>query len=293
VIPQTVIGFFFFLLLVAPGVCYELLRERRRPAIHETAFREATRVALYSFGFSFSACVVIALLRIKLRTALFDPAAYNRDNKGYLDTFYTAMIWTVVVEVLIAFALVFIVDLIVVTRFYLKLLKFVPKSKQKVWSPKVRKHGLWWQLFEKGSWREEDKIPLLRIRLSDGSRIAGFLAGYTASDKFENTEIVIAQGEVKGSEMRMLDRADSDDASDVTSRKKAKPIADDYVWVRGEDISYIGVRYVDKAPENKSGLQKPPAVGSEDAAANPPAVSAGAVLRAGAVDDRDRTRSSG
>lgn len=251
-IPQTIVGFFFFLLLVAPGVRYELLREQRRPAINETAFREAARVALYSFGFSFSACAIIALLRIKFRTALFDPAAYNHDNKTYLNTFYTAMIWTVVIEVLIAFALVYILDLIFATKLQLRLLNCLPKPIQRAMSPAIQKHGLWWELFENKFWRKDGKVPLLRIRLSGGSRIAGFLAGYTTYDKLENAEIAITKGEGEGTQMLMLDRTDSDE-NDATLGKQAKPIPEDVVWVRGEDISYIKVQYADRASSSDVG----------------------------------------
>ncbi|WP_373122358.1 DUF6338 family protein [Mycobacterium marinum] len=251
-IPQTIVGFFFFLLLVAPGVRYELLRERRRPAINETAFREAARVALYSFWFSSSACAIIALLRIKFRTALFDPVAYHHDNKTYLNAFYTATIWTIVIEVVIAFALVYIVDIFFATKFHLRLLACLPAPIRKVLLPTIQKHGLWWELFETKFWRAEGKVPLLRIRLSDGSRIAGFLASYTTSyDKLENAEIAITKGEGEGTQMLMLDRTDSD-VNDPTIGKEAKPIPEDVVWVRGGDISYIKVQYADRASKKKS-----------------------------------------
>ncbi|MGD1237500.1 DUF6338 family protein [Mycobacterium seoulense] len=252
-IPQTIVGFFFFLLLVAPGVRYELLRERRRPAINETAFREAARVALYSFGFSFSACVIISLLRIKFRTALFDPVAYNRDSKTYLATSYTAMIWTVVIEVLIAFALVYILDFVFATKLHLRFLDRLPAPLQKAMSPTIQKHGLWWELFENRFWRKDGKVPLLRIRLSDGSRVAGYLAGYTTYDKLENAEIAVTKGEGRGTQMLMLDRKDSD-PNDATIGNQPKPIPDDVVWIRGEDISYIKVEYANAAPS--SGVRK-------------------------------------
>lgn len=242
-IPQTVVAFFFFLLLVAPGVCYELLSERRRPSINETAFREAARVALYSFGFSFSACVIIALLRIQFPTALFDPAAYSHDSKTYLKTFFTAVIWTVVIEVFIAFALVLITDLIFVTKLHSKLSRRLPKWVRKaVSSSGLRKPGIWWQLFEYGDWRNKNTIPQLSIRLSDGSRMSGYLAMYTTYNKFENAEIAITKGIGEDIKMRMLDQKESD-PNDATTDRKPKELPDDVVWVRGEDISYIKVKY--------------------------------------------------
>lgn len=49
--PQTMGALAAFLALVAPGIVFELRRERRRARRAETAFREAARVALGSLAF--------------------------------------------------------------------------------------------------------------------------------------------------------------------------------------------------------------------------------------------------
>ena len=57
--PDTLGALLAFLVFVAPGLCFELLRERRRPALEQTAFREASRIALTSLLFSGAALVVV------------------------------------------------------------------------------------------------------------------------------------------------------------------------------------------------------------------------------------------
>jgi hypothetical protein len=50
--PTTVGAFVGFAIFVVPGLCWELLRERKLPALRGSAFREAARVALTSGLFS-------------------------------------------------------------------------------------------------------------------------------------------------------------------------------------------------------------------------------------------------
>jgi hypothetical protein len=242
VIPQTVVAFVFFLLLVAPGVTYELLYERRRPAVSETAFREAARIALYSFWFSFVACGIIALLRLAFPTGLFDPVAFHSDSKSYLKSYFTAIVWTVALEVLIALVLVFITDLFIVANLHVKLLVHLPPSVQKAISPYIRKHGIWWHFFEDAAWRKESTIPRLNIRLSDGTKIVGFLAMFTPYNTFDKTEIAITRGQGENGRMQLLDR------KAPAAEQEFKTINDDVVWIRVEDISYLRVKYDDVPP---------------------------------------------
>lgn len=237
-IPQTVVGFFFFLLLVAPGIGYELLRERRTPQLEETAFREISRVALYSFGFSFTSLAIIALMRIGFPTVLFDVGAYSRDSAGYVKSHYSAVIWTVILEVLIAFALVVLVDRICATKLNLRLYQRLPRPVQKIVATHIRRHGIWWDILVASV--PEGKIAQLSIRLSDGSRVAGFFHMCTAYTRFDKAEICIKRGEQ--GPMLLLDTNDTNEQK--LERREFKRLEnDDFVWVRGEDISYMKVQY--------------------------------------------------
>lgn len=77
----AVISFFFF---VAPGLTYELIRERRRPQVEESSFREATRIALASVLLSTLSVAVIALVRARRPELMPDPGAWLAKGNGYL-----------------------------------------------------------------------------------------------------------------------------------------------------------------------------------------------------------------
>jgi len=234
VVPQTIVGFFFFLLLVAPGVSYELFRERRSPRLDQTAFREVSRVALYSFWFSFSACVIIVLLRILFPTALFDPAAYSHDSKSYLNSHYIAITWTVILEVLIAFVLVIVVDQISRGKYLSKSYAKLPLAVRKLISTDIKKQGLWFDIFEDSV--PKNTIAWLSIRLTDGTRIAGYFYGCTVYDEdFKDTEIAVKKPATGQGWMALRDTQDLDAKSEL--------VGVDVVWVRGEEISYIKVEY--------------------------------------------------
>jgi hypothetical protein len=233
VIPHTIVGFFFFLLLVAPGVGYELLRERRTPKLDETAFREVARVALYSFGFSLLAISSIAALRIWEPGFFFDPVAYNHDTKSYLKTHYTSVLWTIILEVLIAFIFVALADRIAYERLYRRLYPRLPKGMQKVLpEAKIRRYGIWYDLLQ--AEKPKGKIAWLSIRLSDGSRIGGFFYQCTAYDKFDGAEIALTRGTTCAGSMKLRD---------VYQQDEINMNAQDFIWVRGEDISFMKVEY--------------------------------------------------
>jgi Family of unknown function (DUF6338) len=59
VIPQTAAALLAFLFLVAPGIVFENLRERRRPTFDQTTFREVSRVALASLCFSVLSLILL------------------------------------------------------------------------------------------------------------------------------------------------------------------------------------------------------------------------------------------
>jgi hypothetical protein len=85
VIPEGLATFVAFLVLVAPGLTQQLVLERRHPRREESAFREASRIALSSLGFSALAAFVLLVLRELLPDALPDTSEWRRDGWGYLE----------------------------------------------------------------------------------------------------------------------------------------------------------------------------------------------------------------
>ena len=101
-IPDTLLSLILFLGLIAPGLLYQLLWERRHPALEETAFREASRTALMSLLFSGLACIVIVLIRIFQPNWILDLGQYLRDSKTYVGQHYNLLIQTIALEVRIS-----------------------------------------------------------------------------------------------------------------------------------------------------------------------------------------------
>jgi hypothetical protein len=91
-----------FLLLSAPGLIYEAVREKCRPAVEHTSLREAGRVTLASVTFTSAAAVLMALIRLASPAGMFpDP------GKWVTSTTYQAGHWllaarTVIVGVVLA-----------------------------------------------------------------------------------------------------------------------------------------------------------------------------------------------
>lgn len=98
-IPETIGAVVGFLIFIAPGVLWELLRERVRPPMDGSPFREASRVALMSVVLSGSAVVVVAGARALWPPLLLDPGALIRDGGQYVGQEYARIAWTVGLEI--------------------------------------------------------------------------------------------------------------------------------------------------------------------------------------------------
>src|SRR3712207_1635976 len=109
-VPESVLTFIAFLVLVAPGLLFELLRERRRPALEETAFREASRIALASLAFSGLAVCVLAAIRTLQPVWMPDPRAWIAGGRDYLQDHYRLVFTAVVLEVLLALGFAVLCD---------------------------------------------------------------------------------------------------------------------------------------------------------------------------------------
>ncbi len=101
-IPQTVGALIGFLIFIAPGVLWELLRERHRPPLDGSTFREAARVALMSVVLSGLAIGVLAGVHALASDVFFDPGAWLREGRRYVDDHYGRIVVTIGAEVALA-----------------------------------------------------------------------------------------------------------------------------------------------------------------------------------------------
>lgn len=218
-IPTTAAQILLFLALVAPGLYFELLRERRRPAIGETAFREASRIALASILFDVAALAVLAIVRVIQPSWLPDPGRWLTYPAVYVPRHYALIAWAGLAELLLALGFATLVDQLRRSR-----------------SGDMRPGGIWFQLFRAD--RPDNTVPWVSLRLIDGVEIAGFLSYYVPADDPAAREIALRHNnlgtglQLRKSEDRLVERLDQ--WSDIV--------------VRGDQISYFKVRYLPAAP---------------------------------------------
>lgn len=234
-IPQTLVSFFMFLVLIAPGLSYELMRERRGPAIEESAFREASRIALSSFVFSFFAFAALICIRWRYPELIFDLGSYLRDGKVYLENNYGLLIFNIALEVILAFFFVLISIYMPVIR---QKVKFPKSLRPKRRPAKMSGGGIWWRLLVRDV--PDGKAALVSLRLSDGSQISGFYLHYTRADDLGKQEIALQRGVVGSppvpSPMGLRDQQ---------LIPKRQDMADWVViWVPCSEITYMKVKYV-------------------------------------------------
>jgi hypothetical protein len=96
-VPSTWLTVVLFLLLVSPGLLFDLLALRRRTGAPESAFHETSRIVLASLGFTVAALAVLTAAGVVFPALLPDP-------KGLLDPngTYAAEHWPLVVGALVA-----------------------------------------------------------------------------------------------------------------------------------------------------------------------------------------------
>jgi Family of unknown function (DUF6338) len=151
-----------FLLLIAPGLAYQLVRERLRPTSRETTFREAANVALLS--------VVLHLLSSGLVLAAFSKAvdvpAWIREGHKYVADNLALVAWMFGLEQLLAFGGAVVLALL--------LARTDPEG------PKLQRVPMWYWAF-----RENQPLntrTFAQVTLRDGTQYWGYIGHYTSDD---------------------------------------------------------------------------------------------------------------
>ncbi|MGK5684641.1 DUF6338 family protein [Actinoplanes sp. URMC 104] len=82
-IPETLGALLALLFLIAPGLVYTSVLELRRPPTRDSAFIEASRVALSSLAFGMASALVLGLLHVLGRIDLPDPGRWLSEGARY------------------------------------------------------------------------------------------------------------------------------------------------------------------------------------------------------------------
>ncbi len=150
-VPGSWLAALLFLLLVAPGLLFDLLSQRRRAGSPESTFREVSRVVLSSLAFSGVAFAVLVIVRIVHPAWMPDPRRLLEPRGSYARDHYQLLFRTLVLEASLALAAVWAWHLILAKR----------QS-----GATIRPVSAWTQVFKRD--RPKDHDTYARVRLHDG-----------------------------------------------------------------------------------------------------------------------------
>lgn len=211
-IPETLASLFGFLGLIAPGLLYQLLREHRRPALEETAFREASHVALTSLVFTTASFVILGGLAAVRPRWFADQNAWLADPGPYLRKNLLLVERTLVLVVVLACALAFLAHLAISA---------------------VRRDGrmigtsLWYQLFKSGV--PAGKASWVQVQLSDKTLVWGYVHHFTADSALTDRELSLT-------------------GPGLALKRDNGPLVKLDTWdtfaVRGSEIAFLRVQYL-------------------------------------------------
>jgi hypothetical protein len=172
-VPENWLSILFFLVLVAPGLWFDLLVERRQAAAPESIFREASRTVLASAMFSGVALAILVLVGVFRPHWMPQPAGLLFDQKNYLPEHYRIVLRTLLMQLVVSLILVHLAG-------------WVKYRKSKA------------QLFVVSTWtrvfREETPkncVPFVQVRLANEMTYLGEVGHFTANLDTSERELVL------------------------------------------------------------------------------------------------------
>jgi len=214
VIPSTFGALLAFLGLVAPGITFALVTERRRPRQSSTAFREVSQLALASLGFTLVAIALLALLRLVAQGAVPDVPQWITQGNRYLSRHPGAVFGGLGLEVVAACGLAALAAW------------FVTRKAEGT----VSRFGPWYQVL----WddRPHHAHTWVHLRLDDETEFWGYVRHFSPDEQADAREIVLG-----GTKMLWRPKGDTDPS----------PIGEkwDAVCVNADRIQYMRVIYSD------------------------------------------------
>lgn len=195
-IPQTAIAFLAFILLVVPGISFELLRQTRRPSFEQTALEELARVVLASVAFTGAASFILGVFGSFVDGVVIDPQLLAPQGLGwYWRSHAGVVVTTVVLELTIATTLALLVHRSLnhpeKRGFAGRTVRLVAKWLRHGAGEQVERFPVWRTLFRDLRPRGADtKLTVLK---KDGTLVTGLLAAYSPGGSGDDREIAIRQ----------------------------------------------------------------------------------------------------
>lgn len=170
--PTSPLGLAIFVLLLAPGLTYVILRELRTPTRTASAFRETASIAFASVIFDALALAIFAAVRVFAPRITPDLGRLIRETEPYIDLHYRSLILWAVLLLIGASSLAAVFGY------------FTP-AWAKRFTNGISFYSAWWNVV-RGDEVPKGHTVLAGCELLDGSYISGEVL--TASTEIEETQ---------------------------------------------------------------------------------------------------------
>jgi hypothetical protein len=172
-VPTTWLAVLFFVLLIAPGLLYDLLSEQRRLRAGESGFREASRTVLASLIISSLSVGILVAIRLVQPRWMPDPNSLFSGAGDYVTNHYRLILRTLFLEGIFALS--------IAAGFHWILTRRV--------RARLRTVSTWTRVFREDC--PEGFLPHAQIRLSNGMTYIGQVGHFTADLETADREIVL------------------------------------------------------------------------------------------------------
>jgi hypothetical protein len=224
-VPSSWLSVLLFFLLVAPGLLFDLLSDRRRAGFSESAFREVARIVLGSLAFSGFAFALLAIVRIVQPAWMPDPKRLLDPQDSYATDHYRLILRTLVLQGSLALTAAWAWHLLLA---------------RKQGGATIRQVSAWTQVFKRDCPKGHDAY--VRVRLEGGVIYSGLVANFAADLEVDGRELVLAPP--------MASRTGENPMTAVPGQYQR-------VVIRGSAIEVMSVEYRPKLQPNTSVQSEP------------------------------------
>lgn len=161
---STVIGLIWLVFLVAPGLLFDLLRERRLPTVQESAFRESSRVVLSGVIFNVLAVLVLRGVAIAGGPPTPDGRLWVADPRSYVVMNFDLVKRFIILELLLSLVFAFVTHVLLMRG---AITRIKPVTG---WHNAIRGDA------------PAGSTPAARVKLDDGTVYVGAIGAFTTGD---------------------------------------------------------------------------------------------------------------